>query len=164
MRNRETHIYNGNPIDAADEWMHSLLAEVASSADEANQESNAEPLPRLERPEVKREGDNESLVIIDGEEADLAQSVNDLMAQFDDLSSPETSSADENDSDLENDLQADQAANVAAPVVHNLSRSDLENPWRPSFMSFHETNVELITGNLKYRFVLKCVYLMLSRK
>ena len=149
MRNRKAHIYNGNSVVFTDADIDNLLNDVDYSADEANEESNAEPLPRLERPEVKRESSNESPAIIDGEEADLAQSIIDLYSRFDDLSSPDTSSADENESESEDDLQAGQAANVAAPVVHNLSRSDLENPWRPSFMSFHETNVELITGNLK---------------
>lgn len=93
--------------------------------------------------------DDDSYVICDVDEAELLDSFQGLYSRdFDDLSSPDTSSADENVSDANNEndfFDNFEEAEVASPTVI-LSREDPDNLWRPDFIKFYDDNDQGITS------------------
>ena len=148
VRNRQAHICNGNTVGVGGEVdMDRLVDELNDYSDRSADDEEVEPVGELVHQEVKREKQNDSL-LIDGEEADLHQSFDDLMRQWmaadDEL---DTSSADENGTDDEGAMEAQRVANVAPRTVNILSRPDPDNAWRPDFEQFYESNDKHISGN-----------------
>ena len=145
VRNRQAHICNGNTVGSGVD-MDALVDELDDYSDRSADDEEVEQVGELVHQEVKREKQNDSL-LIDGDEADLHQSFDDLMRQWmaadDEL---DTSSADENETDDEGAMEAQRVANVAPRIVNILSRPDPDNAWRPDFQEYHEWNDEHISG------------------